>query len=91
VELVGTKRGREKIRLSLDHFADLDPSFCRRINSSEQFLPSILKKLKDLGAPSECYVMSSNAELDGRKMDLAQALKDVVGNGISATFPGAQA
>lgn len=82
VELVGTKRGREKIRLSLDHFADLDPRFCHRINPSEHLLPSILKKLKDLGAPSECYVASSDAELDGQEMDLTQALKDVVGRGM---------
>lgn len=73
IELLDTKRGREKIRLSLDHFKDLDPRFCRRIKPSEQNLPEILRILKGLGAPPVCYVMSSDSELNGREMDLSEA------------------
>ncbi len=82
VELVGTKRGREKIRLGLDHFVDLDPRFCQRMKPGEQFLPDILQALKRLGAPPVCYLMSSCDELDGREIDLAEALRSVIGRGI---------
>jgi hypothetical protein len=84
LELLDTDRGRKKIRLGLDHFGDLDPSFCHRIKPSEQHLPNILQALNDLGAPSACYVMSSADELDGREMDLSEALSDIIGRGMGA-------
>jgi hypothetical protein len=80
--LVDTERGRKKIRLGLDHFADLDLRFCRRLNPSEQHFPNILQTLKKLGAPSKCYVISSGDELDSREMDLTEALKDIIGRGV---------
>ena len=82
IELVDTERGRKKIRLGLDHFADLDLRFCRRLNPSEQHFPNILQAPKKLGAPPRCYVISSGDELDGREMDLTEALKDTIGRGV---------
>lgn len=82
VELIRSKRGREKIRLSLDHFSDLDDRSCERLNPNEASLPGILKKLRDLGAPSTCYLVSSDADLDGQAMDLAEALDAVIGRGM---------
>jgi hypothetical protein len=54
IELVDTERGRMKIRLGLDHCADLDLRFCRRLDPSQQHFPNILQALKKLGAPSRC-------------------------------------
>jgi hypothetical protein len=68
-ELLDSKRGREKIRLSLDHFKDLDPRVRRKVKSSEQNPAGIFRILTGLGAPSRCYVISSNSDLDGREMD----------------------
>lgn len=84
--LLETKRGREKIRSALDHFdiRNLDPRFCRRIESGKQSLPDILRMLKSLGAPSICYVMSSDRGLDGREMDLSEALEEILGKGMGA-------
>jgi hypothetical protein len=82
VELIDTKRGREKVRLGLDHFGDLDSRFCQRIKPSEQHLQNILQRLKSLGAPSTCYMLSSCDELDGQEMDLAEALRSVIGRGV---------
>lgn len=84
VELIATNRGREKILSSLDHFKDLDPRVCRQLNASEQNAPEILRMLKSLGAPPMCYVMSSDRELDGRELDLQQALRKIVGRGQGA-------
>jgi hypothetical protein len=78
-ELLATQRGRDKIRASLDHFDDLDPRFCKQMASSEP--ADVLGVLKRLGAPSQCYVISSNRELDKREMDLAEALEKIIGGG----------
>ena len=83
-DLFGTKRGREKIRLSLDHFKDLDPSCCRKMAPGESSTADILRILNNLGAPPNCYVMSSDSQLDARELDLSEALEDVVGRGMGA-------
>ena len=81
VELLNTKRGREKIRLALDHFGDLDPRFCRRVTHAEHNPADILRLLKSLGAPSTCHLMSVDGQLDGREMVLSEALSEVIGRG----------
>jgi len=81
VELLNTKRGREKIRLALDHFSDLDLRFCHKVRPTEQNPADILRLLKSLGAPSTCYMMSADGELDGREMVLSEALSEVIGKG----------
>ncbi len=80
-ELLDTKRGRDKICFSLDHFKDLDPRFCKKVQPAEHNPADILQILRSLGAPSVCYVMSSDSELDGREMGLSDALTNVVGRG----------
>jgi hypothetical protein len=82
VELLTTKRGRDKIRFTLDHFDDLDPRYRKDIPTSEQTPSGILKILKSLGAPSLCHIISSGSELDGREMDLSEALPQVIGRGM---------
>jgi hypothetical protein len=83
-ELLSTTRGLEKVRLSLDHFKDLDTRFCHRVPSAQQHAAEILRALKGLGAPDTCYVMSSNGELDGREMNLSDALGAIVGRGMGS-------
>jgi len=82
VELLATKRGRDKILHSLDHFDDLDPLRCKRIAASDQTAIGVLKILKGLGAPLSCHLISSSRVLDGREMDLSDALTEVVGGGM---------
>jgi len=76
IELLASKHGREKIVRSLDHFKDLDPRFCRHVESAD--IPRILR---GLGAPSVCYIVSSDSNLDGREMSLPDALTEVIGRG----------
>ena len=80
-DLLATKRGRTKIVCGLDHFKDLDPRFCRKIPDSGDER-TILHMLHELGAPSLCHVISSNAELDGCDMPLRDALALAVGSGF---------
>jgi hypothetical protein len=82
VELLSTKRGREKVRLSLDHFSDLDPRFCKQVPSGRQRPTEIFRLLSELGAPAVCRILSSDSNLDGREMSLADALTETVGHGM---------
>lgn len=85
-ELLDKKRGREKIRLSLDHFKDLDSRFCRKVPVGAQTPDGIFKVLKGLGAPLVCWVMSSDDKLDNREMDLQEALQEIVGRGMGTAL-----
>ena len=51
VELLATKRGREKVRSALDHFKDLDARFCRRVPGVDANAAAVLHELRKLGAP----------------------------------------
>ena len=81
VELLSTKRGREKVRDALDHFNDLDPRFCRRVPGRVANPTAVLDALRKLGAPLQCHVMSVYGELDGREMPLSDALGIAIGLG----------
>ncbi len=85
-ELLNTKRGREKVRLSLDHFGDLDLRFCQKPAPSMQHPGAIVKTLTSLGAPDTCYVMSSWDHLDGRQMNLFDAVNEAVGCGMGCAI-----
>ena len=77
--------------MELDHFKDLDPRFCRRVEKAEQSSLEILSKLEALGAPSMCHVISANVDLDGLEMRLSDALAEVIGRGMGsfiACVPG---
>jgi hypothetical protein len=80
--LLATKRGRDKVLFSLDHFHDLDPRFCKQVAASEQNPAGVLSLLQSFGAPPLCYVISSWSEVDRREMPLADALAAIIGRGM---------
>jgi hypothetical protein len=81
VEMLGTRKGREKLRRGLDHFTDLDPTRCTRIAGGDQTSTWIRARLRALGAPATCYILSSNSDLDGLEMELVDALDAIIGLG----------
>ena|SRR5579859_4334512 len=81
VELLGTRRGREKVRRALDHFNDLDPRFCRKLHGRDANRAAVLHALQKLGAPHQCRIISVNADVDGCEMPLADALEITIGGG----------
>ena len=92
--LLSSEKGRMKVRSSLDHFGDLDLRYCKKLAGAEQRQTRISELLRGLGAPHDCYVISSNSEVDGKELQLDDALDLVVGRGCG-TFvccvPGALA
>lgn len=81
VELLGTRKGRAKLRQNLDHFGDLDIQWCAKVPAGHQTPAGIAALLRTMGDPRTCYVLSSNSDLDGREMQLGDALEAIVGQG----------
>ena len=81
--LLGSARGRAKLRAALAHFRDLDPACVRAVPASEHTPAAIGALLRAGGAPEGCYALSEDAELDGRELPLEEALARVVGGGSS--------
>jgi hypothetical protein len=83
IELLGSSRGRKKLCDRLNHSLskDLDPRYCRRLSPQEQNPSAILSLLTSFGAPTKCRVLSDNADIDGRELDLRETLNQVVGYG----------
>lgn len=82
--LLGSERGREKVRRSLAHFDALDARFARRLSGAEQTPDGVARLLRDRGAPASCVLLAEDAALDGQTMSLDHALKAVVGRGMGA-------
>lgn len=77
-ELLSSSQGRKKLLAKLWNGEDLDRLLMVRLKRWERSTPVLLTKLKDLGAPSECYLISARPALDGKNLDLPSALRMVV-------------
>jgi len=82
--LLGSERGRTKVRAALAHFRDLDPRYARAMPANILSAASLAELLGRKGAPAECYLFTEDGALDNRRMPLADALKAVVGRGQGA-------
>jgi hypothetical protein len=63
----------------LAHFKHLDPKFAKGVAGSKGNSLAILKLLLGRGAGLKCWVISKNAELEGKELDLQTALEETVG------------
>jgi hypothetical protein len=88
---IGSEKGREKVRARLPHHArDFDPRYATKLSSSLS-VRDIEKLLRDAGAPTRCYVLSEDMDIDGRILDLGEALGSVAfayGAGLISCIPG---
>jgi hypothetical protein len=76
---LGPKR-RKDIRALLDHAVTLNPRYCRPLGKPGQEEP-LYQRLLSLGAPERCFIISADPDLDGKEMDLVEALNAVSGSG----------
>jgi hypothetical protein len=79
--LIGTEKGRFKLRYGLNHCDDLDMRHATRVPIEKQNAATIERILRQKGAPSTCHVMSSNGAIDGEDISLRRALEETVGQG----------
>lgn len=82
--LLGSARGRAKLRAALAHFRDLDPRFARSLPPPDQTPARIAALLRARGAPDECVLLAEDEALDGERRALDEALRDVIGSGMGA-------
>jgi len=76
--LSSAKRRRRLIDL-LNHEFALDPRYSFKVPKESQNVAGIHAILTSKGAPKECYVMSNISDIDGKTMNLLEALEHVVG------------
>lgn len=82
--LLGSARGRAKLQNGLAHFRDLDRRFAKPIAPAEQTPAGIAALLQARGAPDECVLLAEDCALDGRRLALTEALRQVLGRGMGA-------
>jgi hypothetical protein len=89
--LLSNPKRRQKILDQLNHNPDLDPRYMIHVPPSEQSREAIASRLRKLGAPPTCYLISDVADLDQRELPLEEALELAVGRGsgtIISCIPG---
>ncbi len=84
LELLGSVRGRVKLRAGLAHFRGLDARYVVPIPAGEQSPAAIARLLRQHGAPATCVLLSEDDALDGQTLALEEALRQIVGRGMGA-------
>jgi hypothetical protein len=82
LEILAKPKRRNDITASLAHFKHLDMRYAVQIRPPQRRASEILKLLKLKGAPETCYALSEDSELDGKEIQLADALTSIVGRGM---------
>ena len=91
LDLLSRPKRRGSVLQTLYHFGDLDPRFARPVPPLEQTPEGVERRLRELGAPEACYLLSDVPGLDARTMPLGAALEEVVGAGggtLLSCIPG---
>jgi hypothetical protein len=89
--LLETSRGCQKIFAGLDHVNWLDSELVVRVPNHLQTADEIQKMLLERGSPVRCRVISTDAELNDRDLELGTVLPAIVGGGhgtILLCLPG---
>jgi hypothetical protein len=89
--LMANRKARQKLRLVLAHCKDIVLKYAYKLPPKEQTLHQIEVCLKKVGAPSICYAISENTEIDSLELPLHDALVKTVGKGfgtILSCIPG---
>jgi hypothetical protein len=80
--LFANPRRRKDVLRELAHFKHLDYRWTIPIPSNSRLKPELLSLLKSKGAPQLCWAISEDDELDGKQLDLSQALTEVLCRGM---------
>ena len=87
LESLASPKRRCTILDKLNHCRDLDHRFATQLSSKTD----VVSVLKSHGAPESCYVLSSTLGLDGRQLELSEAISqtELAGWGtIISCIPG---
>jgi hypothetical protein len=93
VTFLANPKHRKKFTRELAHFRGFDPRFATPVpwkvdpklelgQRSAKGIGNVVGLLESRGAGKTCWVISEDSRLDGREIDLADALEEVVGRGM---------
>jgi hypothetical protein len=77
-ELFPRPRGRKKLLATLWNGDDLDRDLLVKVDPSERSVEQLSVRLRSLGAPTMCHLISARSNLDGQDLDLISALRLVL-------------
>lgn len=77
---IKSDKTRYKFTLSLAHFRDLRQERFDEVKSDERKI--IKDRIKSLGSINDCYLISENSKLDGKRLGIDTALNNTIGNGM---------
>lgn len=80
MSLIGTAKGRLKLRQYISHFEYLDEKYATTITLTKTELAELLQSKN---APTDCYIISENSKYDMQLMPLDKALIELYGSGIA--------
>jgi hypothetical protein len=84
-ESLAAGKRRDAARSQLPHLTHLDPRFATPTKA--QSANELGAQLREKGAGDRCYLLSEDPELDGRELELDEALMAIVdGDSQHATF-----
>jgi hypothetical protein len=86
LSFLGDPKRRQKILDGLYHMRDLDEESATTVAPNEQRHENIYQILRSKGSPEICYVISTNRDLDGKELRLAEVLEEIVGTGDDGTI-----
>lgn len=73
-------RTRRKLIDALPHFSDWDPACVFPVPSGSQTAEGVLRELTRRGARGTVHIVSTTRHLDGRDVEVADAIRAVVGS-----------
>jgi hypothetical protein len=82
LELLSNPQRRPDLLKELAHFKHLDLQWAQALPLCCNRPIPVVKLLQSKGAPPRCWAISESEELDGKEVDLLEALNDVLGCGI---------
>ena len=80
-EALKTPKLRDRLRARFAHTNYLDPRFANRLTSGNRSVPAILTSLRQRGAPDKCHIFSENDDIDGREMEIDDAIAAIHSRG----------
>lgn len=75
---LGEKR-RSDFRSLLHHAVRLDPRYSQHLKGGDASPGPVEAMLRKRGAPSTCYLLAADGDLDGRELPLDEALDAIIG------------
>lgn len=80
LSFIENDKTRDKFISDLAHFRDLRQKWFDEISGDEKNV--IKDRIKVLGAIKDCYLISENAVLDRKRLDIDTALSKTIGHGM---------